>query len=64
MIMGGLFMQDRINKIKEYFFGLASFFSNNKKWWVTPMLVFLLLGILLILYLINYRSPDFIYSLF
>lgn len=53
-----------IKKIEEYFNGLVSFFSNNKKWWVTPMLVFLLLGIFLILYLINYRSSDFIYSLF
>ncbi len=57
-------MRDWINKIKAYSNSLSRVFSDNKKWWLTPMLVLLLLGIFLILYVFNYRSSDFIYSLF
>jgi hypothetical protein len=43
---------------------LLKLIAGNSQWWLTPMLIVILLAILVILYLIQYKPSDFIYSLF
>jgi hypothetical protein len=39
-------------------------FLEEKKWWIMPMLVMIILAILVVLYLLKYKNTNFIYSLF
>jgi hypothetical protein len=59
----GVFMDEKKEQISLYQY-LLKLVTGNKQWWLTPMLIVIILAILVILYLIRYKPTDFIYSLF
>ncbi len=56
-------MDEKKEQISLYQY-LLKLVTGNKQWWLTPMLIVIILAILVILYLIRYKPTDFIYSLF
>lgn len=55
---------DEKNKGTSPYQALLRLIAGNSQWWLTPMLIVIILAILVILYLIRYNPSDFIYSLF
>lgn len=57
-------MERKQEKRFGYFRQRVRIILDNKKWWLTPLLAVLLLGIYVILYLAKYQQTRFIYTLF